>query len=57
MTLTQAELTNAKGSLEKAQSVFTAQSTRRAVVQQCLDGVKRALDATRKRDTQAATRS
>jgi hypothetical protein len=54
VTLSQAELVNAKGSLEKAQSVFTAQSTRRAAIQQCLDGVKRALDATRKRDTPAA---
>jgi hypothetical protein len=55
VTLTQAELTNAKGSLEKAQGVFTNQSARRKAVQQCLDGVKRALDATRKRDTPAAT--
>jgi hypothetical protein len=54
VTLTTAELANAKGSLEKAQALFSSQSARRQAVQQCLDGVKRALDATRKRDTPAA---
>jgi Glycosyl hydrolases family 43 len=55
VTLTQVQLTAAQGSLEKVKTVFTSQSARRAAVQQCLDGVKRALDATRKRDTAAAT--
>jgi hypothetical protein len=55
VTLGQVQLTNAKGSLEKAKGVFTSQSTRRIAIQQCLDGVKRALDATRRRDTAAAT--
>lgn len=54
VTLTQVELTNAKGSLEKVKTVLTSQSARRAAVQQCLDGVKRALDATRARNTPAA---
>ena len=55
VTLTQAELTTAKGALERAQTVFSAQSARRLAVQQCLDGVRRALDATRVRDTKGAT--
>jgi hypothetical protein len=54
VTLSQVELTNAKGSLEKVKTVLSSQTARRAAVQQCLDGVKRALDATRKRDTAAA---
>jgi hypothetical protein len=54
VTLSQVQLTHAKGSLEQVKTVLTSQSARRAAVEQCLDGVKRALDATRKRDTAAA---
>jgi hypothetical protein len=54
VTFAQVQLTNAKGSLEHARTLFTSQSARRLAIQQCLDGVNRALDATRKRDTEAA---
>jgi Glycosyl hydrolases family 43 len=45
----------AKAALGNAQAVFNAQEGRRAIVDQCLSGVKRALDATRLRQTAAAT--
>jgi hypothetical protein len=52
---TQADLGVAKTALDGARAVFDSQSNRRAVVEQCLTGVRRALDATRARDTPAAT--
>jgi hypothetical protein len=52
---TQAELGVATTALDEARVVLESQSSRRAVVQQCLDGVKRALDATRAGDQPAAT--
>lgn len=55
VTLTQAELVTAREALERARVVFSAQSTRRLAVQQCLDGVRHALDATRARDSGGAT--
>ncbi len=55
VTLTQAVLTTAKKSLQQAQATLGSQSARRETVQQCLNGVKQALDATRVGDTGAAT--
>jgi Glycosyl hydrolases family 43 len=55
VTLTQAVLTNAKHALQQAQNALGSQSARRATVEQCLTGVRRALDATRTRNTAAAT--
>ncbi len=52
---TQAALGAAKTALSNAQVVLSTQSSRRAVVEQCLTGVKQALDATRARDTKSAT--
>lgn len=53
--LTQNDLTTAKGALDRARVVLTSQSDRKATVEQCLNGVRRALDATRARNTNAAT--
>jgi hypothetical protein len=55
VAVTQNDLAIAQVNLNAAQSVFMAQASRRLAVQQCLDGVERALDRTRVRDTAGAT--
>jgi hypothetical protein len=55
VAVTQNDLAIAQVNLNSAQSVFAAQSSRRLAVQQCLEGVERALDRTRVRDTAGAT--
>lgn len=52
---TQSELTDAQVTLANAQLTFAVQRNRRTAVQQCLDGVRRALDRTRVNDTSGAT--
>jgi Glycosyl hydrolases family 43 len=51
---TQVDLDAAKVALANAQVTLAVQTSRRAAVQQCLDGVRRALDRTRVRDTSGA---
>lgn len=52
---TQNELAAAQVALANAQLTFALQTNRRTAVQQCLDGVRRALDRTRALDTTGAT--
>jgi hypothetical protein len=55
VTATQNDVSVATAALNQARAVQGTQSNRRAIVEECLNGVKRALDATRARDTSAAT--
>lgn len=55
VALTQNELAVARSALVRARLVFGAQTSRRTAVEQCLTGVKRALDATRLSDTAGAS--
>ncbi len=52
---TQADLAAAQVALANAQLTLAVQTNRRTAVQQCLDGVRRALDRTRVNDTAGAT--
>jgi hypothetical protein len=51
----QNDLSAAQGPLNEARASLALQSTRLTAVRDCLDGVQRALDRTRVRDTAAAT--
>jgi uncharacterized membrane-anchored protein YhcB (DUF1043 family) len=55
VALTQNDLTGAKTELEHATVLLSAQSSRKLAVEQCLTGVKRALDATGRNDAKSAT--
>jgi hypothetical protein len=55
VSVTSNALAVAKVALAGAQTVFSAQESRRQTVDQCLTGVRRALDATRQSQTAAAT--
>jgi hypothetical protein len=55
ITVTVGELAIAKAALANAQAVLAASTGRRDFVQQCLVGVRQALDATQRRETAAAT--